>query len=112
MISVTWMTDAGRSADFLECRNELPHFVDKTTVCNDEIDIVKVYFYSKFDVDTIKGRNLERTIARTIFLNRAKYGDVVDAALDVYPNAIHFRTGTDAEIYNEYWPINLEGAEK
>lgn len=104
MISVTWMTDADRNTDFLKC--------EKIDLDKGTLDSVKVYFYSKFDVDTIKGRNLERTIARTIFLNRAKYGDVVDAALDVYPNTIHFRTGTDAEIYNEYWPINLEGAEK
>lgn len=104
MISVTWMIDADRNTDFLKC--------EKIDLGKGTLDSVNVYFYSKFDVDTIKGRNLERTIARTIFLNRAKYGDVVDAALDVYPNTIHFRTGTDAEIYNEYWPINLEGAEK
>lgn len=107
MISVTWMTDAGRNTDFLECRNEMPHFDDKTMVCNDEIDVVKVYFYSKFDVDTIKGRNLEMSIAKAIFVNREKYGSVIDAYLEVYPNTIHFRTGTDVQIYNEYYPTYL-----
>lgn len=105
MISVTWMADSGRNADFLECRNEMPHFDDKTMVCNDEIDVVKVYFYSKFDVDTIKGRNLEMSIAKAIFVNREKYGSVIDAYLEVYPNTIHFRTGTDAQIYNQFCPI-------
>lgn len=105
MISTTWMIDVARNTDYLECRNEnlgdWPPRITKT-------DVVKVYFYSHFDVDTIKGRNLEMTIARTIFLNREKYGDAVDACLDVYPNTIHFRTGTDAEIYNEYWPVYRE----
>lgn len=108
MISVTWMIDMDRNTEYLECRNEELGNEPR----ENKTDVVKVYFYSKFDIDTIKGRKLERTIARTIFLNRSKYGDVVDAALDVYPNTIHFRTGTDAEIYNGYWPINLEGAEK
>lgn len=104
MISTTWWVDPTRNADCLRC--------ESIDLAKGTLDTVNVYFYSKFDVDTIKDRNLEMTIARTIFLNRSKYGSSVDATLDVYPNSIHFRTGTDAEIYNEYWPINLEGAEQ
>lgn len=99
MITTTWWADPERNCDCLECRKE--EACGATAI---KIDIVKVYFYSKFDVDTIKGRKLEINIAGTIFSNRAKYGDIVDAYLEVYPNTIHFRTGTDAQIYNEYWP--------
>lgn len=101
MITTTWKTDTDKGPDFLECKKE--EFGNEPR--ENRVDTVKVYFYSKFDVDTIKGRNLEMSIAKAIFVNREKYGSVIDAYLDVYPNTIHFRTGTDAQIYNQFCPI-------
>lgn len=106
MITTKWKIDDDRSADFLECKKESSRGLREF-----ETDIVKVYFYSKYDVDTAKGLKLEPDIARAIFSNRSKYGSAIDAYLDVYPNTIHFRTATDVEIYNECWPVNFVGAE-
>lgn len=99
MILVTWMIDIDSNTEYLECRNRED---------GKEPDVVKVHFHSRFDVDTIKGLKLEGSIAKAIFSNRSKYGSNVDAYLEVYPNTIHFRTGTDVQIYNEQWPINRE----
>lgn len=66
-----------------------------------KIDTVKVYFYSKFDIDMIKGQKLEVPIAKAIFSNREKYGNVLDAWLEVYPNTIFFMTTTNVVVYNE-----------
>ena len=108
MITTEWKTDTDKGANFLECKKE--EFGNEPR--ENRTDTVKVYFYSKFDVDTIKGLKLEPDIARTIFSNRSQYGSTIDAYLEVYPNTIHFATATDAEIYNACWPVNLEGEEK
>lgn len=97
MISVTWMMDADRNIEYLECRDE--------EAGSNKADVVKVYFYDKYDVRMIKGKKLEMRIAWAIFSNRAKYGDIIDAYLEVFNDIIYFRIGTNAEIYNEHWPI-------
>lgn len=100
MISVTWMIDVDRNTEYLECRNETPHFID-ATLCQDEIDIVKVYFNTMFDIDTAKGLKLEIPIAKAIFSNREKYGSVLNGWLEIMPHTIFFETSTDVPVYTE-----------
>lgn len=96
MISVTWMTDVDRNTEYLECRNEnLGNWPGPKT------DVVKVYFVGRSDADMIKGRSLEMAIAKQIFSNREKYGNVLTGYLEMFPHEILFKTGTAMPLNRE-----------
>lgn len=97
MISITWMIDADLNTDFLECRNEELGNEPR----ENKVDVVKVYFHTKSDIDTVKGLKLEMPIARTIFSNREKYGKVLNAWLEMHPSTTFFMTSTVDPLISE-----------
>lgn len=108
MISATWMTDADRNTEYLECRNE--EFGNEPR--ENRTDTVKVYFHTKFDIDTAKGLKLEMPIAKAIFSNREKYGSVLNAWLEMYPSTTFFMTSTVVPLIPEReGPLKVMGSE-
>lgn len=100
MISVTWMPNKDKDVfgrEYLECRNEE---LGNEPIEN-RVDIVKVYFYSGADIILARTEKLEMAIAREIFSNRENYGKVLFGQFEVFPNTIHFYTGTLARLIKE-----------
>ena len=97
MISVTWMPNKDKDKDFLEreyleCRNEELGNEPR----ENRVDVVKVYFLYGTDIIVARSEKLEMAIARQIFSNRERYGDVLIGQFEIFPNAIYFMTATTA----------------
>ena len=96
MISATWMIDIDSNTEYLECRSESTYGIREA-----KIDIVKVYFQTKFDIHTVKSKQLEKPIAKAIFSDREKYGNILNGWIEEMPHTLFFQTKTDTPIYTE-----------
>lgn len=97
MITATWMFDADRNLEYLECKK----IMNGNELRGIRTGIVKVYFDSETDLFIAKNAKLEQTIAETIFSKRNAFAKETVACLEICSYGIFFRTGTTTLLAKE-----------